>query len=82
MDTHLNMELQVITVCKSGFYYLRELGKIRKYLSLASAKTMVHARVTKPIGFQQCHTVWITEHTPTTNSESRKCSCTDRHFGK
>ena len=34
MDSNLTMEVQVTTICKSGFYYLRKINKIRKYLRL------------------------------------------------
>ena len=51
MDSHLPREMHVTTVCKSGFYYLRKISKIRKYLSSESAKTIVHALVTSRLDF-------------------------------
>ncbi|CAB3984878.1 Hypothetical predicted protein [Paramuricea clavata] len=46
MDSNVTMESQVLTICKSGFYYLRKISKVPKYLSLKSAEILVHALVT------------------------------------
>ena len=51
MDSNLTMEVQVATICKSGFYYLRKINKIREYLSLKSAEILVHALVTSRLDF-------------------------------
>ena len=45
-DKHLTMAEHVSFVCKCSFYQLRRIAKIRKYLSLESAKTLIHAFVT------------------------------------
>ena len=45
------MEVQVTTICKSGFYYSRKINKIREYFSLKSAETLVHALVTSRLDF-------------------------------
>lgn len=36
---------------KSGFYHLRNISKIRRYLSRRSAETLVHAFVTSKLNF-------------------------------
>ena len=51
MDPNLTMEVQVTTICKSGFYYSRKINKIREYFSLKSAETLVHALVTSRLDF-------------------------------
>ena len=42
----MNFEKQVATICKSAFYHLRNILRIRKYLSVENAKTLIHAFVT------------------------------------
>ena len=51
MDSSLFMEEHVTNVCKSGFFHLRKISKIRKYLSFKSAETLVHALVTSRLDF-------------------------------
>ena len=38
-------------VCKSSFYHLRNISKIRKYLNKESAATIVHAFVTSKLDY-------------------------------
>ena len=45
-DQHLSMTQHVNSVCRTGYYHLRNIGRIRRYLSHDSAKTLVHALVT------------------------------------
>ena len=45
-DDTMNFEKQVATICKSAFYHLRNILRIRKYLSVENAKTLIHAFVT------------------------------------
>ena len=40
LDKHVN------AICKSFFYHLRNIARVRRYLSLESTKTLVHALVT------------------------------------
>ena len=44
-DPQLTMTSQVHAVCKSAFYQLRNIARIRCYLTNSAAKTMVHALV-------------------------------------
>ena len=48
-DSNMNMEKHVDTICKSAWYHLRRIGSIRKYLDLASTKTLIHAFVTSKL---------------------------------
>ena len=45
-DNRFNMERQVSAICKSAFFYIRNISRIRKFLSVDSAKALVHAFVT------------------------------------
>ena len=45
MDSNVTMESQVSSICKSGFYYLRKISRIRKYLNFKCAEILVHALV-------------------------------------
>jgi hypothetical protein len=44
-DSNLTMIAHINSVCKSAFFHIRTLGKIRKYLSPHAAKTLVQAIV-------------------------------------
>ena len=46
VDKSLSMEDHVNSVCKSAFFHIRRIAKIRNYLSEESAATLVHAFVT------------------------------------
>ena len=45
-DNKLNMEHQLSAICKSAFFHIRNISRIRKFLSVDSAKALVHAFVT------------------------------------
>ena len=42
----LNMERQVTTICKSASFHIRNISRLRKFLSVNSTKALVHAFVT------------------------------------
>ena len=44
-DNKLNMECQVSAICKSALFHIRNISRIRKFLSVNSAKALVHAFV-------------------------------------
>ena len=44
-DSMLSMETHINKVCSSGFYYLHNLRRIRKYLSQDCLATLIHAFV-------------------------------------
>ena len=50
-DQHLSMTQHVNSVCGIGYYHLRNIGRIRRYLSHDSAKTLVHALVTSRLDY-------------------------------
>ena len=47
----LSMAPHVAAVCKSCFFHLRNIFKFRKFLSVDSAKTLVHAFVTSKVDY-------------------------------
>ena len=46
LDTHLNMEYHITNTCKSAYYMIYNLRRIRKFLDKDSTKTIVHACIT------------------------------------
>ena len=42
LDSHVNLEKHVMNTCKTAFYHLRNVGKIRNCLSQGNAETLVH----------------------------------------
>ena len=50
-DNTLSMEVHVSNICKSSFYYLYNLRRIRKYLSPQSASILVHAFITSRLDY-------------------------------
>ena len=42
-DTSMSPESHIAAMCKSAFYHLRNISRIRKYLSLHTAEMLVHA---------------------------------------
>jgi len=52
-DQHLNMSQHVglYLVCRTGCYHLRNIGRIRRYLTLDATKTLVHALVTSRLDY-------------------------------
>ena len=51
LDQQLNMENRISTVTKSVYFYTRNISKIRPYLSLNTAKTLVQALVISRLDF-------------------------------
>ena len=46
LDQNLNMEQEITTICKSAFFHIRNIRKVRKYLPQHAAETVVNALVT------------------------------------
>ena len=42
-DSNLNLQEQIHKTCKSGFFHLNNIRRIRKYLSQEFGRTLVHA---------------------------------------
>ena len=50
-DDTMSFDAHLSYVCKSSFYHLRNISKIRKYLNKESAATIVHAFVTSKLDY-------------------------------
>ncbi len=50
-DSEMSMERQVNNICKNGFYQLRQISHLRKYLDSKSTETIVHAFVSSRIDY-------------------------------
>ena len=48
-DSTMNLDKHVDEICKSAFYHIRNISQVRRYLSIESTKTLVHAFVTSRI---------------------------------
>ena len=50
-DDILSLKPHITNVCKSSFYHLRNISRIRKYLSREATETVVHAFVTSKLDY-------------------------------
>ena len=48
---HVNLEKHVINTCKTAFYHLRNIAKIRNCLSQDNAETLVRAFISFKLDF-------------------------------
>src|SRR6056300_91499 len=48
-DTHLTMACHINNICKSSFYHLRNIAKIRKFISFQTTETLVHSFVSSKL---------------------------------
>jgi hypothetical protein len=51
LDSAMSMESHINNVCQNGYYEIRNIGKIRKYLDDKSAAALVHAFVTSKLDY-------------------------------
>ena len=50
-DSHMTMSNQVLNICRSVRYQLRNIGFIRKYLSKSATEKLVHALISSRLDF-------------------------------
>ena len=50
-DSHVNLEKHTMNTCKTAFYHLRNIVKIRNSLSQDNAETLVHAFFSSKLDF-------------------------------
>jgi hypothetical protein len=50
-DASMTMETHVNTICRSAYFHLRNLGRIRKYLTREATETLIHAFITSKLDF-------------------------------
>ncbi len=51
LDDTLTMEKQVAHVCRSAYYQIRKIAAIRRYLTLAAVKSLMHSLVTSRLDY-------------------------------
>ena len=51
LDSHLSMSKHVTSVCKSAFYHLHNIRRIKNYLSWENILTLVHAFITSRLDY-------------------------------
>ena len=49
--SHVNLEKHVMNTCKTAFYHLRKIAKIRNCLSHDNAETLLHAFISYKLDF-------------------------------
>ena len=54
-DCHFNLNFNITKTCKSAFFHLHDIRRVRKYLSIESAEKLVHAFITSR--FDYCNTL-------------------------
>ena len=50
-DSHVNLEKHVMNICKTAFYHLRNIAKIRNCLPQDNAETLVHAFISSKLDY-------------------------------
>ena len=83
-DSTMSMVPHVKSICKSAFYHLRNIAKIRKYLSLQTTETLVHAFVTSKIDHFNCLLFGLPNHLLSKlqsiqNAAARVITCSRKH---
>ena len=51
IDSHHSMSKHVTSMCKSAFYHLHNIGRIKNYLSWENLLTLVHAFITSRLDY-------------------------------
>ena len=51
MDSKASMEAHVLSVCKSSFIHIRNLGRIKKFVDSSSLECLVHAFITTKLDY-------------------------------
>lgn len=51
LDSKMNMDKHINTVCRSGYMQLRQIGHIRKYLTTDATKSLVNSLVTSRLDY-------------------------------
>ena len=84
LDSNISFDKQIEQMCKSAFHSIRSISRIRKFLSMESAKTLVHAFVTSKLvncnallyGLPKYH---IQRLQYTLNSDARLVTLSQKH---
>ena len=74
LDSSLSFNQHVMNTCRYAFLELRRIGSIRKYLTVAAAKTIVCSLVLSRLDY--CNSI-LSQMSYSKTPESSKYSCTD-----
>ena len=55
LDSVLSMDVQINNICKTAFYHLRNIAKIRKFLTHRQCEILIHAFISS-----KCPSIWPT----------------------
>ena len=50
-DCHFNLNFNITETCRSDFFHLHNIRRIRKYLSTESAEKLIHAFITNRLDY-------------------------------
>ena len=50
-DCHFNLNLHITKTCRSAFFHLLNIRRVRKYLRIESAEKLVHAFITSRLDY-------------------------------
>ncbi|KAJ0059028.1 hypothetical protein NL108_007318 [Boleophthalmus pectinirostris] len=51
LDSELSFQPHIRSITKSGFYHLKNIARVRSFLSQASAETLIHAFITNHVDY-------------------------------
>jgi len=74
VDSHLTMVHHINSICKSSFYHLRNISKIRKFISMETTEILVHAFVSSKLDNYNS-TFRSTKKAPIQITIRSKCFC-------
>ena len=50
-DENISLDHHIASICKSCFFHLRNISKIRKHISVRACKTLIHAFISSKLDF-------------------------------
>lgn len=60
LDKNLSMDAHITRTCSAAFYYLYNLRRIRRYLSIEATETLIHAFITSWLAY--CNSLFYGYH--------------------
>ena len=72
-DGQLKMDTQINSICKTAFFHLYNIRRIKKFLNFECTKILVNAFVTSRLDFCNSLPVWIAQEPAIQTKESPKC---------
>ena len=59
LDSNLKMKKQISQMCKSAYFNLHQISRIKKYLMPIQLKTLIHSHVTSRLDYNNCLLIGI-----------------------